>query len=574
MGAEQSQEVTEIRMAKPGPLTLSDRDRAIGTIVTVEKAKGDTAESKQVTDPFQDMYGEGTASRLVKPPANLLELSQLWERSTMLGQCIEAMEVNCDGLGHRLISRLDDESELPDTIKKQMDIEKARVTNFFNYASVEEPELSFTDLRRKKRRDQEATGGAWWEALRSATGELMGFNTIPSHTVRWGKLTDDPVETQQKMLFTTPEGKLVWSTRTVYRRLRVAVQIRSHLKSYFKVFGDPRTVDCRSGDEASPNLEFRYRANEIVYFPCLWAPRTPYGIPRWIGNLFSIYGSRSAEQINYFTFENNNIPSMALMVSNGLLTDGSIARIKQFTESQLQGQKNYSQFLILEAEPVGEGVNNPGAMHLDVKPLKDNQHTDELFQAYDDNNRKKIRGAFRLPPIFLGVSDDYNRATAQVSKVITDEQVFNPERASFDEFVNRVILPELGVTYWAFKSNTPDTTDNETLVKLLTAAEKAGGATPQIARDVVGDVFSRDLGAVKAIDPHIPMSIQLAREMKNASDPGASLPSAAGPVEAIEKALNPLEKMSTQLEGMYSAMYDRMWDDLEGVDEDSLLEEE
>jgi len=569
----------EIRVVEAGPATAADAGRMVGRVQIIKADKDAIdrpGESKQVEDPFEDMYGEGAAAGIVRPPVNLLELSTLWENNTVLGQCIAAMEVNCDGLGHRFVPRIKVE-KLDAKAKAQMEVEEIILDNFFNYASVEDPELAFTDLRMRKRRDQEATGGAWWEVLRNPAGELMGFNVIPSHTCRWSKYSD-PIETQQNLLFKVAGGGLKWKTRTVYKRFRKMAQIRAHKVVWFKYFGDPRIIDSRDGEVKDESLEKGHRANECIYFPCVWAPRSPYALPRYIGNLFSVYGSRSSEEINYFTFENNNIPSMAILVSNGMLTDGSIGRVKEFVESHIAGKKNYSQFLILESEPVGEGVANPGTMKLEIKPLTDVQHKDELFQQYDLNNRKKIKGAFRLPPIFTGSTEDYNRATAQVAKVLTDEQVFNPERSTFDNFMNRVILPDLGVVYWQFKSNTPDTTDNETLVKLMAAAEKAGGMTPAIAREVMSDVFSRDLGEVTGLDPNIPFSVQLATAMKNAGNPAAALSSTPG--EGVTKAdLSPVEKveklveMRTSLEAVYKSAYDKMWDGLHEAwpdeDEDS-----
>jgi len=63
--------------------------------------------------------------------------------------------------------------------------------------------------------------------------------------------------------------------------------------------------------------------------------------------MLAIYGVRAAEEINYITFKNNNIPSMVLMISNGSLTQGSIDRITQFVETSIQGSDNRSKFRVL-----------------------------------------------------------------------------------------------------------------------------------------------------------------------------------------------------------------------------------
>lgn len=554
--------------------------RARAQIISIEKAVEDKAKQQATSkaildDPFSDVYGD--VSGIVKPPINPLELSMLWEQNTVLGQCIEAMSVNIEGFGHRFIPRVSKAEITPD-IAKRMEVEENILTNFFNNCSID-PELSFTDLRDRKRRDQEAIGNAFWEVLKSPTGGLMGFNVLPGHTCRLTKLSEDPVEMEQKMLFHNADGSVQWKKRTVFRRIRLVIQQRGMSRVWFKMFGDPRIIDCRDGTVKDEKLEPQYRANEVIHFPCVWSGRTPYGLPRHAGNLFSCYGSRSAEEINYLTFENNNIPSMAVLVSNGMLTEGSISRVKEFIESQFIGKKNYSQFLLLESEPAGEGVANPGTMKLEIKPLTDVQHKDELFQEYDANNRKKLRGAFRLPPMYLGMVEDYNKATAQVSRQLADEQVFGPERTRFDTFMNRIILPELGVLYWEFKTNTADTTDNETLVRMLSVSEKTGGMTPAIARDVLSAIFSRDLGPVKNINPDEPYSIQLARAMQANAAPETklSVPGEASDQRAestapttLQKSADDLAALRERMEGFYHRAQNQLWSDVMGATENDV----
>jgi len=131
--------------------------------------------------------------------------------------------------------------------------------------------------------------------------------------------------------------------------------------------------------------------------------------------MLSIFGDRAAEEINYITFRNNNIPSMALLVSNGQLTEATIKRIESFVESQIQGSDNYSKFLIIEGESDTMEGEDSGQVKLDIKPLAKEQHIDELFQNYSKNNQDKIRRAFRLPPIFVGRchSEDTEYLTSQ-----------------------------------------------------------------------------------------------------------------------------------------------------------------
>ena len=74
--------------------------------------------------------------------------------------------------------------------------------------------------------------------------------------------------------------------------------------------------------------------------------------------------------------------------------------------------------------------------------------------------------------------------------------------------------------YHVFKSNSPNTTDNSELVRILSGAEKTGGMTPRIARQVLEDILGIDLPPFTAdFDPDTPFSLTMAQAVKNQADP-------------------------------------------------------
>jgi capsid portal protein len=208
-----------------------------------------------------------------------------------------------------------------------------------------------------------------------------------------------------------------------------------------------------------------------------------------------------------------------MLVSNGQLTAATISRISEFVESQIQGSDNYSKFLIVEAEGAYEG-EDAGQVKIDIKPLTKDQHSDELFQQYSKNNQDKIRRSFRLPPILVGRADDYTRATADTSRRLADEQVFAPERDDFDDMINRIIFPAMGIKYHKYHSNSPNTTDNGELVAILGGAERTGGMTPRIARMILEDVLSVELpDCPQSFPQDLPFSMTMAEAVKNMAQP-------------------------------------------------------
>lgn len=501
------------------------------SVVDVVKQAGSDAEPGKPKglpeDPWEALTLEG---RVIEPPFDMLTLAMLPEHNTELTPCVEAMEQNIDGFGHRLVPRLKVDGKTDKALVTAIKTEKVRLDNFFAYASIDE---SFPALRKKLRKDLETTGNGYLEVLRNAAGKIQGFTHMPSYQIRLAKSEDDPYKVEIPVLELQINDSVKIVSMPVWKRHRLFVQSRilqrrnlSYLSGYkmrwFKEFGDPRVYDYESGnpvpDDKLSDFPEEKRANEIVHFK-LYSPRSPYGLPRFIGNLLSIYGDRAAAEINYVTIRNNNMPNMIIAISNGQLSEGSAARVAEYIESQVQDTDNYSKILLLEAESKYEG-DEGGQAKMDITPLLREQHRDSLFQGYGSNNRELVRRAFRLPPIFVGSTQDYTRSTSETSRRLADEQIFAPERDEFDNWVNLRLFPAMYVIYHRYKSNSPNTTDNTELVKILAGAEKTGGMTPRIARMLLEDVLSIELpGFPTGFDPDVPFSMTMAEAVKNQADP-------------------------------------------------------
>jgi PBSX family phage portal protein len=492
-------------------------------------------------DPLSSLLSRGLT---IEPPFDLLTLATLPENNSELQQCIEAMGTNIEATGHRFVPRLqlkktDDGNEPTQELKNASLAENVRLQNFFMYATQE----SFPEFRSKLRTDKETTGNCYFEVVRDNQGSVQTFTHIPSYQVRLGRLDDDPRLVNRKILELQVDGSVKVATVKEWRRFRRYVQsrfissqglrstVQGHKVRWFKEFGDPQEYFADTGDPipaaevASTPVE--RKATEVIH-QRLYSPRSPYGMPRFIGNLLSIFGDRAAEEINYVTFRNNNIPSMAVLVSNGQLTEGTIERIESFVESQVQGSDNYSKFLIIEGEPISDEGDDGGQFKVEIKPLTADQHKDALFQNYSSNNQDKVRRAFRLPPIFVGRSEDYTQSTAESSRRLADEQIFAPERMIFDEMMNRLIFPEMGIVYHKYKSNTPNTTDNAQLVKILAGSEKTGGMTPAISRAIMEDILGQPVpGFPEWFPADVPFSLTMAEAVKNLApepaEPGQSV---------------------------------------------------
>lgn len=537
-----------------------------------------SGESWANEDPVTKLERTG---QVVPPPFDLLFLAVMPENNTEIGPCIDAMAVNVESFGWRLQPRVAlDEGTSPGILRTLAE-EQVRAENFFSACA----EDSLEELRDRLRRDLEATGNCYVEFLEvPGTGELDGLNHLPSWTMRIGRLDEEATEyvdlrVRKRVNLTevppagdegdlrrTPVGDGEVDLRKGFReevsyeleeqirwrRFRRYVQVRDRSLLWFKELGDPRLISAADGHVvtreeltredrgAEETVRFTLLGNRLVLrrgtvgFPVrdaanpvrhrrIYSTRSPYGLPRYVGHLFCLMGSRASEEINFTTFKNNNVPSMAITVTNGKLDDDSVERIQEFVEAAIQGDDNYSKFLLLEAEPVLEGMRDPGSMKIEIKPLTREQHTDELFSNYRESNDERVRRAWRFPPVFVGKSDDFTGKTIDPARRLGDEQVFGPERQRVDAFFSRDVLLRLGIVWSTFKSNGPNVTENADLVRLIASGEKTGGVTPRIARQLLSRVVNEDLGDVSAdgLNPDQPFSLTLAQIMKSDSNTAA-----------------------------------------------------
>jgi PBSX family phage portal protein len=475
---------------------------------------------KMAEDPFSGSYGDG----ILEPPYNIEFLAHLMDHSNILFQCVEAMETNIDAFGFTLkpVGQADPEND--GIYAAEVEAEKQRVYNFFAYCN---PNIPYTQLRRRTRRDIESTGNGYWEIIRDAAGQISWIEHIESHTMRLIKL--DAEYTPIKVKIRDDETN-VYKEEDYRKQFRRFVQIRNGTKVYFKEYGDPRIIDSRTGKvetkEGTEDKNFT-PATEVIHFK-LYSPHSSYGVPRWIGNLLAVLGSRQAEEVNYEYFENNTVPPLALLVG-GKLAEKTVKRIQDFVDDHMKGRKGFHKILVVEASPSSEAM--PGApaprVSIQFQPLSDAQQKDSLFDNYDKANREKIRSSFRLPPIYVGLTSDYTRATAHESKDIAEEQVFSPEREDHDFIINRKLFPDMDVKYWKYKSKAPDTTDISIMSSALDIFCRCG-LTVKEAREEMGRLMNKTLTTPEdetAAWLNLPLSVYLAklqREIVDKAEAGAA----------------------------------------------------
>ena len=521
-------------------------------IVPIRKGEGVGASGGE--DPVASSVEEEAdfrafGGRIIEPPYPLRRLAATKENNGELGTAIEAMVTNTVGFGWQLRER-----RMPEDVRKALekDIleERLRLNAFLETVH---PTKSLTALLRRTKDDQHSMGNGYLELIEDRNGNLSGLSHVHGHSIRLGPKEKRPVKVLVPRI---RSDNFMIDRIPMWHRFRKYAFVSHNRKVWFKEAGDPRLLDKETGKfYVDPDkVPFNKRATSLIHY-LNYSSISPYGVPLWIGNVFSVYGARAAEEINFLTLCNNNIPSMFVIVEGGVLTDDSIDRLTEFTEAQMAGSSNYSKFIVLEGEVSDEGSVNPASFRIKVTPLKGLQQKDELWQSYIGNARDKTRQSFRLPPIFVGRSDDYTRATADTSRDIADEQIFAPERSEDGHTLNRNVLLAKGVEarYHTFRFNHPNITDDIELIRLMAIAERSGAMTPRRADRLVLDVFGEDLGPLpKGIDLDKPYSLTFAEAQKGGAAVGqGSAPGGEVARRVIDGLLDLRRNIEKELDGRF-----------------------
>jgi PBSX family phage portal protein len=441
-------------------------------------AKVITAKSAKL--PFQKAEAptarqdDGRYTEILEPLYPIADLLKMKEYSTILQQCVDAYKQNICGFGVSLKYR---EDETKDKETPEMVAEWNAVKELIEYWNFDKP---FKDVFGQAIEHREYCGNGYIEILRDGKECPVGGENVDPEYIKITQLADT-VEVVYRR-----SGREL----KVRKRFRRFVQDINGSKVWFKQFGDPRVMDLRTG-KFEDNVSLEFQANEILH---LKIGDKAYGLPRWIGQIIHMHGTRKAEELNYLYFYQGRHVPAAIIVSNGRLTEGSQQKLVEYAQS-VSGTDNAHKFLLIEAEGEEEGLleDEKKGVKVEFKSLAEILQQDALFLEYDDKSRQKLQSSFRLPDIYVGRSKDFNRATAEMAIEITEQQVFIPERESMEFTINNILFADYELKYVDVFFKKPDISNPQDKARLLEVYNNIGAIAPNDVRDDVGHLLGKDL---------------------------------------------------------------------------------
>ncbi|GAA0861728.1 phage portal protein [Paraclostridium tenue] len=503
--------------------------------VRIKKIDGSSiSRSKQIDDIFSDFYTQGF---IIQPEMNIEALARITENSDILQVCIEAYKTNIVGFGYNLDYNFDYKTET--SKNKIADEDWSKYELFLKYCNFDE---RFTGVLKKFIDDRERLGYATIECIADETGEISEIQHIAAHTVRLCK-ESDPIEVEETITDSNGNERKIKR----WKKFKKFIQMVGSKQVYFKELGDPRKLNRLTGEYLAEGQEMNIddEANSII-FDNIYCPYTPYGLPRYIGVLIKMMGSRSADELNYKYFDEGRHIPLAIVVENGQLTQDSIDLL-----SDAKGTAAQHKYLILEAEAFNnelsmeEGKSN---VKIHFEKLAEIMQDDALFLEYLDKNRDAVRSSFRLAPIYTGDTQDYNKATAETAKQITEEQTFEPAREDLADLLNKKLMKELGIRYVELKFKGVKTTDDTEIAKALAPYIAAGVPTPNMLLDSLGKLLGKEFEPLTDEWADIPLQVYLANK-NSMKKPMFDENNPISKAYNIQDVINPLKELQKAIEG-------------------------
>lgn len=473
------------------------------------------------------------------------------EESDTLRTSVEIMATNLTGYGHELqplYSTRDPETGEELQPPKEAAAERAQLELFLDACNVD---LGFAEILQRVDVDIEGIGWGCIEHLRDPQGRIAALEHVRAYTVRLGRLSA-PILTE--VPWRDPaSGELIRLRR--YRRFRTFVQCVDDKVVYFKELGDPRFLNRLTGeyadkswgpDENGNHLD----ATELRWFS-LYSMHSSYGVPRWIGSAPDVRSNRQARELVSDWFEHAPIGAKIATVGGGNFTKKSMQKVVKQIDNMARGRLNAWTLLFLEALG-GDGANDPADDTRTTPPRITFEDLafilpEALYQGDDSHistSGNRIAAAFQLPPVYYGKSQDHSRAAVNGARATTEEQLFVPTRAKrWHHWLNKQILPSLGVNHWRVRFKGAQTSDDLDLP--LDALTKGGGASPNVLIRVANEVLGQDTPPIAEPWGDRPLSLTMALLTAN-MDPNKPLAELAAEAAARAEAARQLQAAALQ----------------------------
>lgn len=355
-------------------------------------------------DPFTYSKDAGEGG-LVHPLYDMDQLAAMLEGNTLHARCAKQKATDVAGRGFELRVKAD-------VAEGGAAADQAAWSTFVS--AVEEDERgdeSFTQRITQAHQDFESIGWATLEVGRTTDRTPDGLWHVPSHTIR--------AHADGRRFAQKRGGKAVW-----FKRYGIEGTVHKDTGAW-----DPRTV---AGD---------WTGNELIVIRNYTPRSSYYGLPDHIPALSAIAGWRAQAEFNIRFFDNNAVPSYAVIVEGSDVSADFEEKILGHFRA-IKGDPHRTIVIPVPGMPGDEATQVKvrfEKLSIDVK--------DASFRLYKQDNALEICISHGVPPYRVGwpIVGSLGGSTALEMTKIYNDSIVQPRQETWEQRLNRALLGAKGL---------------------------------------------------------------------------------------------------------------------------------
>ena len=385
-------------MTRPTLTTLWITEGSEGTRIR----KADSISQQLPDDPFTYSKDAGEGG-LVHPLYDMDQLAAMLEGNTLHARCAKQKATDVAGRGFELRVK----AGVADGGADQ-----AKWSTFVG--AVEEDERgdeSFAQRITQAHQDFESIGWATLEVGRTTDRTPDGLWHVPSHTIR--------AHADGRRFAQKRGGKAVW-----FKRYGIEGTVHKDTGAW-----DPRTV---AGD---------WTGNELIVIRNYTPRSSYYGLPDHIPALSAIAGWRAQAEFNIRFFDNNAVPSYAVIVEGSDVSPDFEAKILDHFRT-IKGDPHRTIVIPVPGVPGDEATQVKvrfEKLSVDVK--------DASFRLYKQDNALEICISHGVPPYRVGwpIVGSLGGSTALEMTKIYNDSIVQPRQETWEQRLDRALIGAKGL---------------------------------------------------------------------------------------------------------------------------------
>jgi PBSX family phage portal protein len=383
-------------------------------------AKADSVSQQLPDDPFTYAKEAGEGG-LVHPLYDLDQFAAMLEGNTLHARCAKQKATDVAGRGFDLRVKAD-------VAEGGAAADQAKWASFLG--AVEEDERgdeSFAQRITQAHQDYESIGWATLEVGRATDRTPDGLWHVPSHTIR--------AHADGRRFAQKRGSKTVW----------------------FKRFGIEGTVHAQTGAWSDRTVTGDWTGNELIVIRNYTPRSSYYGLPDHIPALSAIAGWRAQAEFNIRFFDNNAVPSYAVVVEGGDVSPAFEEKILSHFRT-IKGDPHRTIVIPVPGLPGDEATKVTvrfEKLSVDVK--------DASFRLYKQDNALEICISHGVPPYRVGwpIVGSLGGSTALEMTKIYNDSIVQPRQETWEQRLNRALIGAKGLalTTVELKAKTLDSRD-------------------------------------------------------------------------------------------------------------------